>query len=365
MFEKELLALKRANRFRSRVIFDSSLKDFASNDYLGLASNKKLLKKVYKKIEKFPINASRASLLVNGYTQIHKNFEDDLCRLNGFEAGVVLGSGFLANIALIEALGRKGDILLIDEEYHASGILATKLTQAKVEFFKHNDIDDLRDKIKNSSYKRLLIAIEGVYSMSGDLARKEIFDIADEYGAILIIDEAHSSGVIGKKLLGILDYYDIKPKENYIKMGTMGKAYGSYGAYILSSKNIISFLENRAKSVIYTTALSLFDVALAHEALKFIEKNHEKLNRKILKRKDIIKTILGKKIDSLILNIEVGSNKSAIDIQKKLINEGFLVGAIRQPTVKKPILRVIPRLAESKKDLKKVLKLIKTLDIRH
>ncbi len=359
MYEKELNALKRANRFRERVIFDKDLKDFASNDYLGFAHKKRFLEKAYKKLKKFHINAAKASLLVNGYTDIHKSFEDDLCRLNSFEKGLILGSGFLANIALLEALPRKGDLLLVDEEYHASGILASKLTSAKLEFFKHNDPEDLEDKIKKNRFNRLIIAIEGVYSMSGDLAKKEIFDIADEHEAILIIDEAHSSGILGKRLLGILDYYAISPKRNYIKMGTMGKAYGSYGAYILASEEIISFLENRAKSVIYTTALSLFDVLLAHEALKYIEKNYEKLSNKIQKRKDIIKDIIDKKIDSMILDIELKDSASVLVAQKKLIEKGFLVGAIRPPTVKKPMLRIIPRLGESKKDLKKLLEISK------
>ncbi|WP_281950304.1 aminotransferase class I/II-fold pyridoxal phosphate-dependent enzyme [Nitrosophilus kaiyonis] len=359
MYEKEINAIKRANRFRERKIYDFHLKDFASNDYLGFAHNKKLLINAYKKLKEYPINAAKASLIVNGYTSIHKNFEDDLCRLNGFEAGIVLGSGFLANIALIEALPRKNDLLLIDEEYHASGILASKLTQAKLEFFKHNDPEDLEKRLKNKKFNRVIIAIEGIYSMSGDIAKKEIFDIANRYNAILIIDEAHSSGVIGENLLGILDFYNIKPHKNYIKMGTMGKAYGSYGAYILSSSEIISFLENRAKSIIYTTALSLFDVLLAHEALKYIEKNSKKLVKKIEKRKNIIEKILNKKIESLILNLEFSSNQEVLEIQKELLNSGFLVGAIRQPTVKKPILRIIPRLGESKKDLKKLLKILR------
>ena len=359
MYEKELEALKRANRFRKREIFDFKLKDFASNDYLGLAHNKMLFKKACKKLSNFPINAAKASLLVNGYTKIHKKFEKDLCRLNGFENAVVLGSGFLANIALIEALPRKKDLILIDEEYHASGILASKLTNANLEFFNHNDPQDLEEKIKKNSFNRLIIAVEGVYSMSGDILNREIFDIADSYGALLILDEAHSSGVIGKNLLGSLDFYNIKPKKNYIKMGTMGKAYGSYGAYILASNEIISFLENRAKSIIYTTALSLFDVLLAHEGLKFIEKNRKNLYKRIQKRKDIIKKILNKDVNSLILNIELNSSKNSLEIQKKLLKEGFLVGAIRPPTVKKPILRIIPRLKESKKDLKTLLNKIK------
>lgn len=362
MYEKELQALKKADRFRKREIYDTSLRDFASNDYLGLASKKSLLKKAYKKLKRYPSNASKASLLVNGYTKFHKSFEEELCKLNGFESGMVLGSGFLANIALIESLPRRKDLLLIDEKYHASGILASKLTSGRVEFFRHNDPNDLREKLKKTDAKRVFIAVEGVYSMGGDLLDRDIFDVADEKEAVLIVDEAHSSGVIGKNLLGIFDYYDKGIKENYIKMGTLGKAYGSYGAYILANRKIISFLENRAKSAIYTTALSLFDTIVANEALRYIQKHKYKLIKKIKKRQEIIMEILYKDIKSLILPIEFNSSSSLLYAKNRLLKRGFLVGAIRPPTVKKPILRIIPRLEYGKKDFLTLLKNIKKLD---
>ncbi len=173
-YENELRALKKVNRFRTRNIYPDNLIDLASNDYLGLASNKKLLKKAYKSVKKVRSNASKASIIVNGYSQIHKEFEDKLCKLNKFEKAIVVGSGFLANIALIESMVRKTDILFMDEEYHASGILATKLVQGEMVVFKNNDYKDLENKIKNIKNKgRILIAIEGVYSMSGDIPSKK------------------------------------------------------------------------------------------------------------------------------------------------------------------------------------------------
>ena len=125
--------------------------------------------------------------------------------------------------------------------------------------------------------------------MGGDLAPLEIFKIADEKKAILIVDEAHSFGVIGDNLLGIFDYYKIKPNKYHVKMGTLWKAYGSYGAYILASKQIIDFLTNRAKPIIYSTAPSLFDTALANESLNFIIENKIILKEKIRKNLTIIK----------------------------------------------------------------------------
>jgi len=361
-YEKELNIIEKSNRFRKRKIFDKKLIDLASNDYLGLSTKQSLLKKTYKKLKKEKSFSPKSSVLVNGYSKIHNKFEKKLCKLNNFEDAIVVGSGFLANIALIESLIRKRDILFIDEQYHASGMLATKLVQGEVVIFKHNDTEDLKNKITKLSYipNRIIIAIEGVYSMGGDIAPKEFNEIATNNNAILIVDEAHSSGVIGKNLLGWFDYYDIKPQSNHIKMGTLGKAYGSYGAYILSSHNIISFLENRAKPIIYGTAPSLFDIALAHTNLKFLQKNKEKIKKRIAQNQSIVKKYLNIDAESLIIPIEIGDNKQVMQIQEKLIEKGYLVGAIRQPTVTKAIIRMIIKLDVKKSDLIEVVRYLKS-----
>jgi 8-amino-7-oxononanoate synthase len=358
MYKKELDILKKINRFRVRKLYHTDLIDLASNDFLSLSQNKKLLKKAYKRLKKQKYNSSKASLMINGYNKIHYKFEKKLCKINKFESGLVVGSGFLANISLIESLVRKQDILFIDEQYHASGILASKLVQGKVIIFKHNDYDDLESKIKSFKYKRAIIAIEGVYSMGGDIAPCEFEQIANKYNVILLVDEAHSNGVIGKNLLGWFDYWDIIPQLNHIKMGTLGKAFGSYGAYILASKHIISYLENRAKPVIYSTALSSFDTALAYESLKYIVKNKKKLTKQINKLQSLVFKHLNIKTKSLIVPIIINDNKKVIHIQNELLKNNILVGAIRQPTVKQAILRIILRLNINKKEIIKICEMI-------
>ncbi len=364
MYQKELNALKKAGRFRERKIYDDSLIDFASNDYLGLANNKEQLHQAVELLSKYDAFAPKSSMLVGGYHPLHEIFENEMSRLNGFEAGIMVGSGFLANLSLFEALVRKGDHLLVDEEYHASGMMAVPLLGKRVTLFKHNDLEDLRSKISKIKAKRTIIAIEGIYSMSGDICKKEIFDIADQSGALLIVDEAHSSGVIGKKLLGVFEYYGIIPKANHIKMGTLGKAYGSYGAYILASREIISFLENRAKPIIYSTAPSVIDTALAIVNMRYIQNNYETLNREIIKRQQICQEYLGVETQSLIIPIAQANNKIALDTQTALMQEGFLVGAIRQPTVREPILRIIPRLGTLKEDLHLLFEKLKKISIK-
>ncbi|MEN4046526.1 aminotransferase class I/II-fold pyridoxal phosphate-dependent enzyme [Sulfurimonas sp. NWX367] len=355
-YAKELKALQRAGRYRTREIVNNTLHDFASNDYLGLSHNKELHTLTCKQLAEYPLNNAKASMLINGYHQIHKDFEEALCEANGFEAAIVLGSGFNANIALIESLVRRGDTLFMDELYHASGVLASQLHNIDVVFFKHNDMQELQSLLKHSTVKRKIVAVEGIYSMDGDLCAKEVFDICDEEEAILIVDEAHSSGVVGDKLMGVFDYYSIAVKQNHIKMGTLGKAYGSFGAFILSSEHISHYLLNRAKPIVYATALSLYDTLLAHNGLKYILQNSETLKKEIMLRQTIVSQELGLHVKGLIVPVCIGDNRQVIDIKNRLLKSGYSVGAIRQPTVASAIIRLIARLGEKSDTLRLVCK---------
>lgn len=354
-YESELKALKRSGRYRERHIRNDALIDAASNDYLGLAENKELHLKACETLSQYSDHAPKASILVNGYHPIHAAFEEALCNANGFEAGIVMGSGFNANIGLIEALVRKGDVLLMDEEYHASGVAGARMCEGEVIFFPHNDTAALEKELIRSNGKRVIVAVEGIYSMGGDCVPREIIDLAIEHEAILILDEAHSSGVIGKSLMGILDHYEIEPTPLMIKMGTLGKAYGSFGAYVLSSAHISEYLLNRAKNVIYATAPSLYDTALAHHALEYIQSHTNFLSDSIKNRQRIVYETLGIECKGLIVPIEIGDNREVMRLQELLKNEmGIHVGAIRQPTVKKAILRLIARCNIDEADLRRM-----------
>ena len=349
MYKKELEILKKKNRFRQRKIYENLI-DFASNDYLGMASNQEVLDKTYNMIRGDEYGA-KASLLVNGYNEYHQMLEEYLCEINGYQAGIVVGSGFLANMSLFESLARKGDLVVLDEEYHASGRVGVELSKAEIRYFKHNDLEDLIYKLKDSiHFKRVFVAVEGIYSMGGDLVKEEILQyLAVKKKVITIIDEAHSVGVVGDNLMGVIDLYKI-PTVNTIKIGTLGKALGSYGAYILASKEIISFLENRAKGIIYTTALSNFDTIYAYFALKDIKHNLKEYKENIEKRQKL----LG--IESLIW---IKEYKNDILLKnEELQQKGFLVGAIRPPTVKYPIFRVVARINEEISKLEELKRFI-------
>jgi 8-amino-7-oxononanoate synthase len=330
MYNKELEILQKKNRLREKRLYQNVI-DLASNDYLGLAEDEEILNKAYLKAKELKLHGSKASLLVNGYNLAHKMLEEKLKELNNFEDALIVGSGFLANMALFE-LGRRGDLFLVDSEYHASGIVGAKLTNAKVRFFNHNDLEDLKQKSKDyKKFNRVFVVVEGIYSMGGDRVKEEITNFAYDIG-YLIIDEAHSVGIRGKNLMGITDEYNLNPQKT-IKMGTLGKALGSYGAYILANKEIIEFLINKAKSVIYTTALSPVDTLLGFYALEKIENNLNEFKEKINLR-------LSLNSDSLI---KIIPTKNVVKKQKELLKENILVGAIRPPTTKEEIIRVIMR----------------------
>lgn len=343
-YDNELKALKRSGRYRERALINESLSDAASNDYLGLAHVGELHRKACETLNAFRSHAPKASMLVGGYHPVHRMLEERLYSSNGFEAGIVMGSGFNANVGLIESLVRKGDTLLIDEEYHASGILGTRICEGEVIFFPHNDADFLETELKRPRKGRVLVAVEGIYSMSGDAVSRDIIELSILYNTILILDEAHSSGVVGKRLLGILDYYHIYPTPLMIKMGTLGKAYGSFGAYVLCSTHIESYLINRAKNVIYATAPSLYESARSFHAFDYIQTHAAELKHRIEERRQLVKNLLGIDLPGLIVPVEIDDNRRVIELQKHIAAEyGIAVGAIRQPTVKKAIIRFIAR----------------------
>ena len=355
MYENELKAIHKSNRYREREIFDEDFIDLASNDYLGFSEDKELFEKAYQGVLKHKTHAPKASQLVNGYHPIHKEFEDYLCEINGFSEAIIVGSGFLANLSLIEALVRKNDLLVLDELYHASGILSSKLVDAEVIYFRHNDSLHLEEILNSHKFHRAIVCVEGIYSMDGDILNRDIFKVCESENILLVVDEAHSSGVLGDNLLGVYEHFNITPKSNYIKMGTLGKAYGSYGAFILADFEIIDYLQNRAKAIIYATAPSVFDTALALEGVLKTQKEKEEIRAKIENIKELVEEIFGIKMQGMILKLDVENSEMALDLKEFAKQRGFLIGAIRPPTVKHAIIRLIPRISVDIGVLKKFL----------
>nr|WP_285759389.1 pyridoxal phosphate-dependent aminotransferase family protein [Helicobacter heilmannii] len=325
--------------YRKRHLYPPHLADFASNNYLGLSGRKDLLQKTFELLQAQPPHAPKASMLVNGYHSLHHELESYLCQLLGFEACVLVGSGFLGNVALIEALVRKNDLLFMDAHYHASGQFIAKKSHNTI-FFKHNDPKDLQAKLGQHKPKgQVLIAIEGVYSMDGHIAPLEILKHAREHNAYLILDEAHSLGSIGANLKGVLEHYNLKPTEKTIVLGTFSKAYGSYGAFIGASAEIVDFLCNRAKSIIYTTSLSVLDTALSFVNVQEIYNDPSPFVALLEQMRGCVASF-GWHTKSNILTLPFGNVQSLLTTQEQLLEKGFICGAIRPPTTEKPLLRI-------------------------
>lgn len=357
-YSKELSILTKTQLLRERKIYPQSLFDYASNDYLGLGSLSFLLDNAITYLKEFPTHSPASSMAINGYHQIHKNFENLLISYFAFESCTLFGSGFLANLALFDTLVRKNDVIFIDELYHASGQYPAKILGKQAIFFKHNDPLDLIDKIRKTSTKgRILIAIEGVYSMDGDIAKIDFAHIAQQKNALLIVDEAHSSGTIGKNLKGYFDYHNLPILPNYIKMGTLSKAYGSYGAYVLGQKNIINFLFSKAKSSIYTTAPSLLDIALAHQNLLYVQQHTKKLAAKL----KTLRKIFTPTPESQILILPFEKQESMLKASNHLLKNNFLIGSIRKPTSNTPRLRISLNLKNSKTQTQKLCKILQNI----
>lgn len=360
-YAKELEVMQRAGIVRSKHIYPHSLLDYASNDYLGLSTHKHLLQEAYCKLSSYPYHSPIASQAINGYHQIHQEFEEFLKNYFGFMSATLFGSGFLANLALFETLVRKGDVIFVDELYHASGKLPAKLLGSQVVFFTHNDPEDLEKKIKTTPCKnRSLIAIEGVYSMDGDIAKKEFYTLAHHYDSLLIIDEAHSSGVLGENLKGYLDYYNLPVTPNIVKMGTLSKAYGSYGAFVLAQKSVIDFLFTKAKSSIYTTAPSLFDIALAHCNLSYVSANTQNLLKQLREQKEALSPLIDTQSQLAILPYT--SQEEMLSHTQTLLEEGYLVGSIRKPTSQTPRIRISLNIKNNKKQSQKLCKILQNFD---
>ncbi|WP_120951207.1 pyridoxal phosphate-dependent aminotransferase family protein [Helicobacter sp. L8] len=338
-----LHALKRAGLHRARRLYPDHLHDFASNDYLALSTHARLLERAFETVRPLASHAPRASMLLNGYHPLHHQLEECLRAHLGYESCLLVGSGFLGNVALIDALVRKNDMLFMDAHYHASGqFLAKKLPNTR--FFAHNNALDLRAQLK--TYRahhpkgRIFIAIEGVYSMDGQVAPKEFYTLAHEYETYLILDEAHSLGVLGRDLGGYLSYYHLKLTPYTIVLGTLSKAYGSYGAFIGACAPIIDFLCNRAKSVIYTTSPSLLDSALALAHLEHLYTHLPSYVSMLEKMRACCAQILGFSTPSNILTLPFGRIQAMLNAHASLLEQGFLCAPIRPPTTQKPLLRI-------------------------
>ncbi len=336
--EKQLEELKKKNLYRTRPVVPHNVKNFSSNDYLGLKECEKTKKALIQQIEKLSLG-SGASALVSGYTNIQKKLEEEISKLKGTQSCLVVGSGYLANTGLIQAVAGEDDVIFSDSLNHASIIDGVRLSKARKVIYRHCDMNDLEDKLKKYGKGRFLfIVTDGVFSMEGDTAPlKELKYFADRYGAVLIIDDAHGTGVLGNGR-GTLFHYGIQPEDNIIQVGTLSKALGSYGAFICGSKTLIDYLINRMRTQIFSTALSPIQNFISLKNLQVMEEEPFR-REKVLKLAEhlyIKSKEAGINLNyhkTPILTLITGSEDKALFLRDRLLEKGFFIQAIRPPTV--------------------------------
>jgi 8-amino-7-oxononanoate synthase len=317
--------------------------DFCSNDYLGLAGNSILAQQVQQTYQSLPFtqNGSTGSRLISGNSQYAMEVEEELATIFQAEKVLLFNSGYNANTAILSAVPQKGDTIIYDEYIHASLKEGARLSFASRYSFRHNDMEDLGKKLQKASGEKFIVA-ESVYSMDGDFAPlEEILRICRKYNAHLIWDEAHSTGVWGKKGDGIACDQQLH-NHIFARIYTFGKAMGVHGACIAGSAVLINYLINFARPFIYTTALPLHSLISIREAFKFLQVNSH-LQDSLYARINVFAVELLKypslqirwiKSESAIQAIKIGGNALTKNIASQLQTANYDVRAILSPTVK-------------------------------
>ena len=314
--------------------------DFSSNDYLGLSSHPDIKKASIEAIKIFGTSSS-ASRLLSGDLLIHHVLEEKIADFKNKEAGIVFNSGYQTNVSVIGSLVEKRDAVFCDKYVHASIIDGIKLSSAKIYRFLHNDIDHLENLLKKerNKFKNALIITETIFSMDGDICPlKKIVELKNRYNCMIMVDEAHATGIFGKNGSGIVERDNLTENVDII-MGTFSKALGSFGAYIACSKQIKNYIINTCKGFIYSTALPPAVISANIKALEIVKKEPYRRNLLLENaeyfRKELIKRGFFVKGETQIVPLIIEDNNKLVETSRKLRKEGYWVFPIRYPTVPK------------------------------
>lgn len=313
---------------------------FSSNNYLGLATDSRLKKKATEGISKYGTGAG-GSRLTTGNFDIHEQLESEIADFKKTEAAIVFSSGYLANVGVISSVMKTGDTIFSDAWNHASIIDGCRLSKAKTIVYEHADMADLERKLRQSyGDGKKLIVTDGVFSMDGDIAPlPKIVELAKEYKAYIMIDDAHATGVLGKGGRGTADYFGLKEEIDFT-VGTLSKAIGAEGGFVSTSSIAKNYLLNNARSFIFQTALSPSAIEAAREGISIIQNEPER-RKQLLKNAQYLRLKLEesgfviKEGETPIISLIIGGSHEAMQFSAKLMDEGVFIPAIRPPTVPK------------------------------
>jgi len=377
--EKSLATIHRADWYRSVQTIDGrpgatvvlagqEVINFASNDYLGLAGDERLMAAAIAAIEEFG-TGSTGSRLLSGHRKLHRELEKAIASTKQTEDALVFSSGYLANLGAITALVGKRDLILSDQYNHSSLKNGAILCGAAVVEYPHCDVVALRTQLsqQRQNYRRCLILTDSVFSMDGDLCPiPALLDLADEFNCMLLFDEAHATGILGKTGAGCVEYFGCTGKP-LIQIGTLSKALGSLGGYVAGSSVLIDFLRNRAPSWIYTTGLSPADTAAALAAMEIVQQEPQRraqLWENVRYLKALLEDLPNLKLlpsESPILCFQLPNATDALKAGKYLRDAGIFAPAIRPPTVPTSRIRISVMATHEAAHIEKLVAVVKEM----
>jgi len=344
---------------------------FCSNDYLGLANHPAVVAAFKSAADEFGVGSGSAHL-VNGHSQYHEQLEHALAEFTGREAAILFSTGYMANLGVVGALLNKQDAVFEDKWNHASLLDAGLLSGARFQRYLHNDLTNLENRLQRSEARRKLIVTDAVFSMDGDSADlTKLSTLAKQHDAWLMVDDAHGFGVLGEQGAGLCEQQNLGQNDVQVLMGTLGKGFGTAGAFVAGSKDLIEYLTNFARPFIYTTAMPAAIAAATLASLKVVRDEPE--------RREHLQTLiklfreganeLGLELmpsNTAIQPILVGDAKEALHMSERLKKLGIMVTAIRPPTVPQGTarLRVTLSAAHSEQQVLQLLDALKTITKR-
>jgi glycine C-acetyltransferase len=367
--EREITALKEQGLFTHIRTIESPMGgwvviegrrvlNFCANNYLGLANHPRLRQAAGEAIEKYGVGPG-AVRTIAGTMSLHLDLEERLARFKGVEAAITFQSGFNANLATIPALVGRDDVIFSDRLNHASIIDGCRLSRAEIVAYEHNDPADLRHKIEQTEITgKALIVTDGVFSMDGDIAPlPALYEVAEDYNFLLMVDDAHGEGVLGKGGRGIVDHYDLHGKVD-IEIGTMSKAFGVMGGVVAGKKVIIDWLRQRGRPFLFSSAMTVPDVAACLASVDLLEESTELVDR-LWSNADYFKKHMNDlgfdtgMTQTPIVPVMLGEAPLAQQFSRRLFEEGVFAMAIGYPTVPqgKARIRVMNTAAHSREDL--------------
>ena len=347
-FQPGLEQLRQQGLYRTRRVIDGpqsvllridgkSVINFSSNDYLGLANHPQVVDAFKKALQQYGVGSGSAHL-ISGHSLAHQALEEELAEFTGRDRVLLFSTGYMANLGVISALVGRGDHVFEDRLNHASLLDGGLLSRAQFNRYRHTDYEHLQDQLQRSAGRKLVVS-DGVFSMDGDLADLPLLaGLVEQHQAGLLIDDAHGFGVLGKTGGGIVEHFGLTQYQVPVLMGTLGKAFGTFGAFIAGSDSLIEWLIQKARTFVFTTALpaALAEATRASLSLLQTESWRREHLQALIARFRLGAIQQGLQImDSFtpIQPVVVGDSQRVLAISSALMERGFLVSPIRPPTV--------------------------------